>query len=550
MRTFSSLCSIWLLSGCFSTSKGYFVDIRQPSAEVVEHVRARATALNERENARLVQGQAGLAAEDSQKTANIPRLDVQLAGLYADKVLHVARRLDWAKQLKLAARSVAEKCSEKFLKTKNECDSLYSTRDAMPGIVKEVSAQLEAAQRAADDYAARRAAHPDVHPGANRVPESAPPVISPPSTVEPSAEPTLEPTEPPPESSPFGNEPITRDVARRLLEPDAIESALDDRIRALQSARDAAEERTGLRVANLAVHATAFSHAEQQVTYENGQEQRTSTQTSNYDIHELEGVTRITSAAPFATDVLKVLGVTSAASCIDGSDDQIFGLHQCDERAADLALTRTGRVGGIDTRRTTPSTLRTLLTVGNDSRLDTVMSLSIGGRSGLEHPLRDHGVDTFHRWKFAALLGAQGEITVDYAKELDDDPRFIWSFRPALGLRIARTSAFQFKEALAYEIGPSYEADLALGLILDSLGRKGLSASATARIGRLGGLYARWERYSGQAGNSYAAGLELNGALGARSAAAGVVVVLLGALLVGIVNLCDEPDECTGEEDF
>lgn len=108
------------------------------------------------------------------------------------------------------------------------------------------------------------------------------------------------------------------------------------------------------------------------------------------------------------------------------------------------------------------------------------------------------------------------------------------SFRPELVLRVTRASAFEHHAGVAVY--------LALGGSVDSLGRVGVSAGVTVRFTRLGGVFARWDRYQGQAGNNILGRLALNDGLGVKSVARCAQLVFIA--MSHAVMVCDKGRCC------
>lgn len=120
-----------MLTSCFPDRTGYFVDVAQPRAEVVAHLKQKAVENNSRSQADLAKGEGAQTEEDRQQLARIVELDVQLASVYAEKVTYVARRLLLAKTVHVQAIQEAETCRSKILKAENACDEIFGLRDGL-----------------------------------------------------------------------------------------------------------------------------------------------------------------------------------------------------------------------------------------------------------------------------------------------------------------------------------------------------------------------------------------------------------------------------------
>ena len=509
-------CCLVAIASCTPSSPGYFVDVAEPRAVVVAYIGQQADELNASENARLSARREALEIDDAEMTRRGRQLDARLAELYAQKAEYAQKRLARAEAMAATMERQADECRA------DDCTRQNQQRHAMSALVARARRNARVLTGEATRYRTRARGNPE---GAT---DTSPPPIA----LASQSATTME--------SPFGDGPVTIERARELLRPDPSERELDDAVKEALAARRGREDPEDLRVAHLTMRGDSFSLTEFDFAHENGQEQHREVGSSNYSIIQMDGFTRVLSEHAFHTRLVDILGVKEGQRCLRGSHSKSHHLERCDASGVRLPLMQTGRVAGVDTRRTISMTDRGLFAIGYDSRLGFVNSLGLGVRGGLEWSTRTFGVGSFERWKLAALAGVQGELLID----VGDETEYVGSLRPELVLRITRTRAFQLEPDVAYEHDPGVAVHLALGSSIDSLGRVGISGAMTARLTKSGGVFARWDRYRGQSGNNILGGLELNEGLGFKGIGAFAGGMLLFALGYYAVEACRNADPC------
>lgn len=523
------LGALAVLSAC-STTNRYFVDIDKPRAQVVSQLQREAAALDHRATAHVRERRASLSPEEVTRLALLQQIVADLLELYLTKIEMLTIRIVRAGAMRAEAKRRLSSCRLRILKSQHSCDDLLATRAFLrkeePRLRREIE-DTEKAYRSLHNWLARTD-HESELPSTDgkHAPGSVLPIGRP--------------------SSPYAGYKVTVERSREMLAPYQDEVELDANLASLEAQRITLG---GQEPGRLVVTEDSFRYEFPRADGNPGVGRSEVTRTSDYQIYDVDGGTRIASRKRIDGDVERILTLKSDKACRKHDSDWI-GLRICPTRADESPVLRRGHMTGYDTSRVHLSTVRSLFLGGSDPRLDAVVGYGLGIQFGLLNTAHNRGFGSFWRWNVAVLTGLQGEVMVDVRKDVEDDPRSVWSLRPELVLRVAWSRAFQLHPSKAYDIGPGPALDLAIGGALDSLGRQGIYGSASVRFLYAGGIYTRWERYRGQDGTSFVAGFDLNGALGTRSTLVGLGAVLLGTVVIGLARLCDEPHECTNDSEF
>ena len=529
--------AIWVaLVVCFTAAcagrQTRFVDVRTPQPQLVEHLKRKAAHHNTMQAARTTLGVASAKQHAQGNKLSAAEAVLKLRDLRDREKQLMRQRHDLARAMRRAFHAYGAPCRKFFSlqKTQERCDRL----EGIVALAKTTQGAL-----------------------AQRLGLEPPPKQPGPAPTTAVAWPTVAPGEAP-AAAPYDPQ-LTIDEARQLLTRSSEEREVAIDIADWEKRKDDLTAGKQVEQTELSVTYDSISlkRTEHSVTAEGT---ASDSDTTRYRIVAVDGVTRVLSDDNFEPEVMDVLELTTGErACVAPSRTNWLtrplrlGSPLCRSDDASTATVRTGSLHITNAPRTSkrPHTLRSIVFAGHDPRLGGVAGYGFGLRAGLELWRNRDGVGLFPRWKLATLMGADGIVSIDFSKDKGDEPRAVWSVKPELSLRVSRATTMRLTPEAVHETGHTTSIDVSLGLLFDTLSRRGLSVGTTIRPKNEGlGVYGRWDRYFRGDGDSFVGGIEFTDEAAALPVyVAGVTGgAVLTVLLFAAIFSCGFDETCGDQE--